>query len=269
MSILKKIAAAGLGLAALSGAASAEDRQFGYTVTLGGTSDYVFRGMSNTNRDPAAQGSIDVTYGIAYAGVWASNTDYPNFGVDNGQPLTGKIGPAEVDIYFGLKPVWGPITFDFAALYYMFPGQYGNTNEGNYLELKAGASVTPVQNLTLTVNNFYSPENQFESGETYTLEGSAAYTLPAVGIFTPTISGTIGNQWGFDQRYVTYTMAWGADEYTWWNAGVSLAVEKFTFDFRYWDTDLGGPTRANCDTSSAGSFECGPTFVFSAKVTLP
>jgi hypothetical protein len=40
-------------------------------------------------------------------------------------------------------------------------------------------------------------------------------------------------------------------------------------DFRYWDTNLGGDDNGNCDTSSAGSFECGATFVFSAKVVLP
>ena len=28
------------------------------------------------------------------------------------------------------------------------------------------------------------------------------------------------------------------DEYYYWNAGLALTVEKLTFDFRYWDTDL-------------------------------
>ena len=129
--------------------------------------------------------------------------------------------------------------------------------------------MTPVTNLVLTLNNYYSPDSQWESGETYTLEGIAAYTLPSWGMFTPTISGTLGSQWGFDDDYVTYGMAWGEDQYLWWNAGLSLTVEKFTMDFRYWDTNLGGAENGNCDTSSAGSFECGATFVFSAKVVLP
>jgi hypothetical protein len=276
-------AAATLSLAALSAPASADE--FGYSITIGGTSDYVFRGFSNTNRDPAAQGSFDVTYGLWYAGIWASNTSYPNFG-GPGDPATcdtegvgpafaaagcptGDIGPAEVDYYIGAKPVWGPVTFDFAFLYYTFPGQNGFTNDGDYLELKAGASVSPFKDLTLTVNNYYSPDSQWESGETYTLEGIASYALPAWGMFSPTISGTFGSQWGFDDDYVDYGMAWGEDQYLWWNAGLSLTVEKFTMDFRYWDTNLGGADNADCDTSSAGSFECGPTFVFSAKVVLP
>ncbi len=122
-------AAASLALAAAAAPASADE--FAYSITIGGTSDYVFRGFSNSNRDPAAQGSFDVTYGIWYAGIWASNTKYPNFGgpcVDNGTPCDdiGTIGPAEVDYYVGAKPVWGPVTFDFAFLYYTFPGQNGS-----------------------------------------------------------------------------------------------------------------------------------------------
>jgi uncharacterized protein (TIGR02001 family) len=277
-------AAATLSLAALSAPASADE--FGYSLTIGGTSDYVFRGFSNSNRDPAVQGSFDVTYGLWYAGIWASNTDYPNFGgpgvpaggvCADGSGLeaagcpTGDIGPAEVDYYIGAKPVWGPVTFDFAFLYYTFPGQNGRTNEGDYLELKAGASVSPMKDLTLTLNNYYSPDAQWESGETYTIEGIVSYALPSWGIFSPTISGTFGSQWGYDDEYVDYGMAWGDDEYQWWNAGLSLTVEKFTMDFRYWDTALSGTANSLCDfgSSNASSFQCGPTFVFSAKVVLP
>ena len=72
-------AAASLALATAAAPAHAAD-ELNYSITIGGTSDYVFRGFSNTNRDPAAQGSFDLTYGFWYAGVWASNTSYPNFG---------------------------------------------------------------------------------------------------------------------------------------------------------------------------------------------
>jgi uncharacterized protein (TIGR02001 family) len=279
--ITKLIGAAATSLALASAATPASADELGYSITFGGTSDYVFRGLSNSNRDPAVQGSFDLTYGIWYAGIWASNTDYPNFGGPGGpgcdpDPVvvaagcpTGDIGPAEVDYYLGVKPVWGPVTFDFAFLYYTFPGQNGFTNDGDYFELKAGASMSPVKDLTVSLNNYYSPDAQWESGETYTLEFLAAYALPQMGIFAPSISGAVGSQWGFDQEYIDYGMAWGEDQYLWWNAGLSLTVDKFTMDFRYWDTDLGGDANGNCDTSSQFSFECGPTFVFSAKVVLP
>jgi uncharacterized protein (TIGR02001 family) len=266
--ITKLIGAAATSLALASAVTPASADELGYSITFGGTSDYVFRGLSNSNRDPVLQGSFDLTYGIWYAGIWGSGTDYPNFGpVGAG----GEIGAFEVDYYLGVKPVWGPVTFDFAVLYYTFPDQSGPANDGDYLELKAGASMSPLKDLSLAVNNYYSPDAQWKSGETYTLEFMAAYALPQMGIFSPSISGAVGSQWGFDQEYVDFGMAWGDDEYQWWNAGLSLTVDKFTMDFRYWDTALSGAADAQCDfnSSNASSFQCGPTFVFSAKVVLP
>jgi uncharacterized protein (TIGR02001 family) len=157
------------------------------------------------------------------------------------------------------------VTFDLAVLYYTFPGQNGSAPDADYFELKAGASFSPVKDLTLTVNNYYAWDFQFETGEAYTLEGIASYALPQVGIFSPTLSAALGSQWGYDEAFVIAQSAFGADQYLWWNAGLSLTVEKFTMDFRYWDTDLGNLN--GCDEGAV--FQCGPAFVFSAKVVLP
>lgn len=70
--------------------AATEDREFSWSITVGGTSDYVFRGVSLTSGDPAAQGSIDASYGIFYAGAWASNVDGDGY------------EPWELDLYAGL-----------------------------------------------------------------------------------------------------------------------------------------------------------------------
>lgn len=256
--IMKTASATGFALLALTGAALAdgeygsvkdapadEGRKFGWSITLGGTSDYVFRGISFTDEDPAAQGSIDFTYGIAYAGIWASN-------------ISGLAGPLEIDYYIGIKPVLGPVTFDFGVLYYTYPSGDDDTNghEIDYVEFKTGASGSPIKNLTLGVVGYYSPE-QSGGGEEYAVEGSAAYTLPTVGIFTPTVSGLYGWQ-GFE----TAGFFIDGDDYEYWNAGLSLAVEKFTFDFRYWDTTIS-------DTDGIVGDNADERFVFSAKVTLP
>ncbi len=78
----------GLALIAISGTAAAdgyevaapaaadEGRKFTYSFNLGATSDYVFRGVSQSDNDPALQGGVDVAYGILYAGVWASLVDF-------------------------------------------------------------------------------------------------------------------------------------------------------------------------------------------------
>jgi uncharacterized protein (TIGR02001 family) len=243
--LVRTLGTAGIALMALAGPALAEDRQFSWSTTIGATSDYVFRGISLSGEDPEFQASIDASYGIFYAGVWGSG-------------LSGFFGPAEIDLYAGIKPVLGPVTFDFGVIYYWYPSGdedlnvAGNFDELDYVELKAGASASPVKNLTIGVVGYYSPE-QSGLGETYAVEGSAGYTLPTVGIFTPTIGGVYG--WQGSEELGAFVA--NDDGYTYWNAGLALAVEKFTFDFRYWDTDIDGNGLAD------------ERFVFSAKVTLP
>lgn len=235
--VTKTIGAAGLALAALSGAAAAEE--FSWSVNAAGTSDYIFRGISQSDEKPAASAGLDVAYGIVYAGIWASTVDSEFVGGS----------PAEVDVYAGIKPVLGPATFDFGVLYYGYPGdEVAGGNEQDYYELKAGVSGTLIPNLSTGFNFYWSDDGALESGEYYVYEGNAGYTLPAVGIFTPTIGGVLGYQDHQDDDTL---------DYTYWNAGLALAVEKFTFDFRYWDTDIE-------DTGIADE-----RFVFTAKVTLP
>lgn len=65
------------------------------------TTDYVFRGISNTDGDPAIQGSLDYEHDTGfYAGVWASSVKFrENAGaaaVDTVQEAT-----IEIDYYAG------------------------------------------------------------------------------------------------------------------------------------------------------------------------
>lgn len=226
--------------AALIGSAQAEDRQFSWSMTVGGTSDYIFRGLSLHDQDPAAQGSVDMSYGIFYAGAWASNVGVNSPGVGDG------FHPMEVDLYAGIKPTLGQFTFDFGLIGYVYPIA---ENSLDYYELKAGVSTEIVKNLTGGVTLYYVPD-QDNSVEVWTVEGNLAYTLPQMHIFTPTLSGGVGYS---DAASVFFL---GEESYTYWNAGLALGVEKFTFDFRYWDTSIDN------DLSDE-------RFVFSVKATLP
>jgi uncharacterized protein (TIGR02001 family) len=246
--IMKTASATGIALLALTGAALAdgeygsvkdapvdEGRKFTWSITLGATSDYIFRGISTNDEDPAFQPSINVGYGIWYAGIWGSN-------------ITGDFGPWETDFYTGIKPAWGPVTFDFGAVYYAY---FGSDTDLDYYELKAGASYSPFKNFTVSPTFWYTPD-QDNYVETYSIESTFAYALPAVGIFTPTVSALIG----YTDASDTPGFFLGEQDYTYWNAGIALGVEKFTFDFRYWDTTI--------DNGLADE-----RFVFSASVTLP
>ena len=152
-----------------------EAPKFGYTLTLSGTSDYIFRGVSFTDNDPAFQPYLEFTYGIAYLGFWGSN-------INNGCPAEICYEPWEMDIYAGLRPVTGPegwrrLNWDIGVLYYTYPDAPG-AGRLDYVEFKISATETPFTNLTLGFNAYATPDQALAITETETIEGTAAYTLP-------------------------------------------------------------------------------------------
>lgn len=240
----RTIAAGAAALFCLTAPALADEpREFEWSFTVAGTSDYIFRGISLSGEDPALQASINMSYGIFYAGLWSSNVDGAGY------------APVEVDAYMGIKPVLGPVTFDFGVVYYTYPGgDPGGTFGLDYVEFKAGASGSPFKNFTVSPTFWYTPD-QSNYVETYTIESTFAYELAAVGIFTPTISALVGYTEGDGGSGIFL----GEDDYTYWNAGLALSVEKFVFDFRYWDTTL----------ANGGGGLADERFVFTASITLP
>lgn len=261
--LVRTLGTAGIALTALTAPALADDeRKFGYTWTVTGASDYLFRGISYTGSDPTINSYLELTWGIAYLGFWTSN-------IDTGS-CAGCLGPFEQDVYIGIRPVTGPISWDFSALYYAYATKGKGTNVGwtdtDYVEFKAYAGATPITNLSLGLAVYWTPDQDLASPENISVEGTAGYTLPKFLIFTPTVSGQIGfSDASTNDIYgteATGTGYWnGDDHYTYWNAGVKLAVEKFTFDLRYWDT--------NIETDAARAKNSDERFFFSAAVTLP
>jgi uncharacterized protein (TIGR02001 family) len=264
--------AVGLALIAITGTAAAdgyevaapaaadEGRKFTYSFNIGATSDYVFRGISQTDNDPTIQGGIDLGYGILYAGWWASGLDF-EAGLNDAQ--------VEMDWYGGIRPTWGKATFDLGVIYYTYPGSGPilpaiTYPDLNYVELKAGVSGEIVKNLTAGGTIYWSPDYFAETGSVWTFEGVAAYTFHQVGVFTPAITGTIGYQTSSDDDYSTFN---GYSDYWYYNAGLALTVEKLTFDFRYWGTS--NASNAVSDTLTCINGYCDSRFVFSAKVALP
>lgn len=267
MALSKKIAAAlvsGLALCAAAAPASAEDK-FGYTWTITAASDYMFRGISYTGTDPTVNSYLEFTYGIGYLGLWTSNIDT----CDN----PGCLGAWEQDVYLGIRPVTGPVSWDIAALYYWYDVKNGGpvgSSDTDYFEFKVSGTVSPITNLSLTGTVYYTPDQDLASPENWSVEGTAAYTLPAWGVFTPTISGQVGfsdaSTNAFYGTAATATGYWnGDDQYTYWNAGIKFAVEKITIDLRYWDTNIPEAVANNI----FGDDHSDERFFASIAVTLP
>ena len=205
-------------VAGVTGVANAEP-VFSGNVAL--TTDYQFRGISQSLENPAVQGGFDYGNGIFYAGVWGSSID---FGVE---------GTAEVDLDAGIKPTLGPVTLDLGVIGYLYPGLDDDAAEADYLELKVGGSIAPAEGLTLGAAAFYSPEFTFDGGDGLYLEASGAYALSDA----LSVSGAVGNQ-SVDAAAYFIDGSTLTDSYTNWNLGGTVSAYGFGFDLRYVDTDL-------------------------------
>src|SRR5690606_25711354 len=83
-------------------------------------SQYIFRGLKQTNGEPAVQGGFDYAHANGlYAGTWASNVSWLR---DSGAYMAG--GSGEFDLYGGYKGEIGKsgVSYDVGALYYFYPG---------------------------------------------------------------------------------------------------------------------------------------------------
>ena len=112
------------------------------SATLGAATDYIFRGVSQTNNKPELFGSLDASTDKFYVGTSFENIDF------------GTKANFEADLYAGFKPVMGPVTFDLGFLYYMYPQE----TSFNTLEYMGKATYGLPLDMTLSGAVYYSPE---------------------------------------------------------------------------------------------------------------
>jgi uncharacterized protein (TIGR02001 family) len=98
--------------------------------SVGLFSQYIFRGLTQTDRDPAMQGNFDINHSSGlYLGMWGSNISWPRDRyLDNSseQATFYKSGGSlEIDVYGGFKSEIGKtgLGIDLGALQYYYPGQ--------------------------------------------------------------------------------------------------------------------------------------------------
>ncbi len=179
-------------------------------------SDYVFRGVSQTEEDPALQVGADLASGHLYAGAWASNVSY------TGDPDTN----AEIDLYGGIRPTLGDWTFDIGAIAYLYTNQPDGADY-SYTEAKLGVSrrFGPEERpVTVGLTTFYSPDffGAAEDEATYVVADLGWRAAERV-----TLGAQVGRQWVSSDF-----------DYTHWSVGGAYAVtDAVSVDLRYHDTD--------------------------------
>jgi len=150
----KKMLPAALATALLAATSVAQaDMEISGNVAL--TTDYKFRGISQSDESAAVQGGFDASWDTGiYVGAWASSVDFDsNDGFD---------GSLELDYYAGWSSDIGDTDFgiDVGYMYYDYPGDNGA--EGDYQEVYGSVSWKG-----LSVGMNYSDDYYAETGDFY------------------------------------------------------------------------------------------------------
>ena len=167
-----------------------------FTGNVGLFSQYVFRGISQTNEKPAVQGGFDLGHKSGfYAGTWASNVSWIADGYFSPpNPPPPPSASMEWDFYGGYK---GSLPMDFGydlgVLYYYYPGSYPTGfTKPNTTELYAALSWK-----WLSFKYSYSADNKTfgipNSRGSYYLDLTASYDIvEKVSDSTEVLGVTVG-----------------------------------------------------------------------------
>ena len=202
------------------------------SVTL--ATEYLYRGVSQTNGDPAIQGSFDYAHSSGfYAGVWASSLEF-NSSATNEASL-------ELNYYAGYAFDLYGLSYDVGYLYYMYTGQNIDAGkaEADFSEIYASTTKTfdmdysPTASLGVAWTPDYS--GGFDDG--VYVNGSLSITLP-MGI-SPYFSAG----W---QDLSTGKGDTGVD-YFHYAVGASVDIRAITLDLSWNDADNVCDKASNCD----------------------
>ena len=158
--------AATLALTALPTVSHAEDSPLSFNVSL--TSDYRYRGISQSRLKPALQGGVDYALPAGfYVGAWASTIKWI-------KDVGGDAG-VEIDLYGGYKgEIVKDLTYDVGVLTYQYPSNKLGVN-ANTTELYGALSFGPA-----TVKYSHAVTNtfgNFDSKNSFYLEAGAAFEV--------------------------------------------------------------------------------------------
>ena len=113
----------------------------GLSGNLSLTSNYVYRGITQTAGKPTVQGGIDYDFeNKLYIGAWASGASiFRNLFAETGGAEGASNSTYELDTYVGYRNRIGNVGYDVGYLRYNFPGNYPGTRADTdelYGELK-------------------------------------------------------------------------------------------------------------------------------------
>ena len=248
-----QIAVRALGLAAASAWASPAFALDGLSANAAITTDYIFRGISQSAKRPAVQGGLDYAVpdtGFAI-GTWVSSI---NFGDDTN---------LEWDIYGNYNFNLGPLGASVGVYGYVYPysghaGPYdvfeidgGLSHDFGVLAWSAKAFYAPsLPSGYLTIRNGYNPDSEY-----YLTTGVSIPVMPWLAL-----SGNVGYE-GYSGGRPTGV---SDDSYAEWDIGATITLDKYSLDLRYLDT-----SKHTFSSYTAPYFATGPFYVATFSFKFP
>lgn len=200
-----------------------------FTGNVGLFSDYIFRGISQTQHKPALQGGFDYSHASGlYVGTWASNVNWvreTGFKTDNS---------LEMDVYGGFRGSFaGDFTYDLGALYYYYPGDTvpgaKNTNSAEVYASMGWKFITLKYSHTVSENLF----GWYNFGSGKSTRGSGYLDL--------SMNYDLGSGWGINGHVGHQTIRnFGDASYTDWKLGVTKDLGVGVVGLSYTDTNAEG-----------------------------
>ncbi|HEU5337914.1 MAG TPA: TorF family putative porin [Sulfuricaulis sp.] len=190
------------------------------------TTNYVWRGVSQSAENPALQGGFDYEHDKGfYLGTWASGLNWGNDAVTSAD---GDGASIEVDLYGGYKFKAGPIDMDVGFIHYMYPGA-NSSLDYDFTELYVGGGYGP---FSLKYSHASDYQGTTSKSGTY-LDAAVSLELPegfGLGLHVGK-SGGDGVQAAFGKKYTDYKVS------------VSKDIGGFGFELAYTDTNLSGASQ--------------------------
>jgi uncharacterized protein (TIGR02001 family) len=199
--------------------------------TLALTSDYVFRGISQTDSGPAIQGTVDYAYMFrdeigVYAGLFGSNVDFD----ETSGPGINRAS-AEFDVYGGVKGTVSGVIWQLGFIYYAYPAAHPSSEfDYDYTEVVAKVGYDfAFAAVTGGVN--YAWDYFSETGEGVYWNADLTVPLP----FLPLDMKALGH---IGRQTIDNNARFGTPDYTDWLLGLSATYKGFTLTAAYTDTSI-------------------------------
>lgn len=199
------------------------------TGNIGLTTDYVFRGVSQTQNGPAIQGGVDYSHASGiYAGFWASNVSWVSKQIPGGLKDNNSL---ETDFYAGYKGSAGDVGYDLGLIRYFYPGDtIAGVATPDTTEVYVGASW---KFLSLKYSHVVS---KYFIGWT----GAANASTRGSNYLDLSASHDLGDGWGLIAHVGHQKVekdSFNDASYTDWKIGVSKDVGFGTVTLAYTDTN--------------------------------